>query len=278
MKTTHTDAFNKIMGQCKDKPKKEKPMKPTTLNPDHKLSESLSKCTIRGNVLSLPPVTDPLPHYTEMRKALINAGGVYKRSSFVFPSDVLPYLERITGGEKVNIKKEFQFFATPPHLAERLVEMADISSPDLMVLEPSAGQGAIVKALLAKEPGLIVHAYELMDINRSIVEKIKDCVVLGDDFLKRNVVHEPLFDRIVANPPFSKNQDIEHIMYMYKSLNKGGRIVTIASKHWQFSKNKKETEFRNWLEEIGAVWEDVEAGEFKESGTNIATCIIIIDK
>lgn len=275
----HTEAFNKIMEQsAPDKKKKTPAMKPTTLNPDHKLSESLSKCTIQGNTLFLPPIVDgALPDYAEIRKALLNAGAKYQRNAFVFPSDALPYVERITGGEKVNIKKEFQFFATPEPLAKRLVEMADINNPDLLVLEPSAGQGAIVKELLRKEPGLIVHAYELMDINRSVLEKIKDCVLLGNDFLNAGS-QATAFDRIVANPPFNKNQDIDHIQEMYKRLKKGGRIVTIASIHWKNSNNKKEVNFRYWLDEVNAVIEEVPAGEFKSSGTNVPTCIILIDK
>jgi phospholipid N-methyltransferase len=255
----------------------------------NELNESISNCKIAGNTVFLPdPKEYTMSNYQDVRKALLNAGAIYKRNSFIFPSDAQPYIDRITGGEKVNIKKEFQFFATPAKLAAKLVEMADINSPDLTVLEPSAGQGAIVKAILKHEPGLIVHCYELMDINRGVLKGIKDCVILGEDFLNSDNITKGAhtstnskdikFDRIIANPPFNKNQDIEHIKEMYRRLNKNGRLVTIASKHWQFATGKKETAFRNWIEEIGAITEDIDAGEFKESGTNISTCIILIDK
>ncbi len=52
----------------------------------------------------------------------------------------------------------------------------------------------------------------------------------------------------------------------------------MASNHWKNSSNKKETEFRSWLENVDAEIEEVESGIFKESGTNIATCIISISK
>lgn len=39
-----------------------------------------------------------------------------------------------------------------------------------------------------------------------------------------------------------------------------------------------EHDIREWLNKVNAVIEDIPAGEFKESGTNIATCLIIIDK
>jgi hypothetical protein len=65
---------------------------------------------------------------------------------------------------------------------------------------------------------------------------------------------------------------------MYEGLNKGGRIVTIASKHWQISNNKKETQFREWLEKVGALIEPIEPGRFKDSGTTVGANIIVIDK
>lgn len=37
----------------------------------------------------------------------------------------------------------------------------------------------------------------------------------------------PLYDLIVANPPFSKGQDMLHIMQMIKHLKPGGRIVSL---------------------------------------------------
>lgn len=65
---------------------------------------------------------------------------------------------------------------------------------------------------------------------------------------------------------------------MYLTLKKGGIMVSMASKHWTFSQNKKETYFRSWLERVGAEVDSVESGAFKESGTNIETVIIKIKK
>jgi hypothetical protein len=65
---------------------------------------------------------------------------------------------------------------------------------------------------------------------------------------------------------------------MYEVCKPNGRIVTIASKHWQIASNKKETEFKQWLDVVGAEVHDIEAGAFKESGTSISACIICIEK
>jgi len=242
-------------------------------------TEVLQACTISGTTVFLPPVQLERKLYQETAKYLELIGGKWNRgkAGFVFNEDPTELLGQIANGEKRNLKKEFQFFPTPAKLAAKLVDYADINSPDLMVLEPSAGQGAIVTALFNKEPGLCVHGFELMEINRTFLAKIKDFILLGEDFLKDRKFYQQ-FDRIVANPPFTKNQDIDHIIQMYLCCRKGGKIVSIAGKHWQHASEKKCQQFRDWLNEVNAEIIELEAGEFKESGTSIATCIIIIDK
>lgn len=248
----------------------------------NELQKSLSKCRIEGNTLFLPPIEDGmLPNYKDVRTALLNAGATYKRNTFVFPSSAQSYIDRLMGGERVNIKKEFQFFATPKSLAEKLVDYADIFIT-ASILEPSAGQGAIIEAIIEAHPRMSIHFCELMDENRKVLEQkfpssevtLHDC---GKDFLQIDKKHE--FARIIANPPFSKNQDIDHIRKMYEVLKPGGRIVTIASNHWKHSRNKKEVKFVEWLDEIGANYdEEIPAKTFQESGTTVSACIIIIDK
>lgn len=238
--------------------------------------EVLQNSTVDGNVVKLPEGQLDRKLYMEVAKSLELIGGKWKGGKvfgFVFPTDPTELLQQIAGGEKRNLKKEFQFFGTPDSLCEVLVDLADIKEEE-RVLEPSAGQGAIVKSILRKNR--IVWGYELMEVNQIFLNKIEGFRLLGDNFLTES--GETGYDKIVANPPFSKNQDIDHIYKMYDCLYDGGRIVTIASLHWETSSNKKETKFRNWLNEVGAKIQKVPSGTFKESGTMVETCIIIINK
>ena len=241
----------------------------------NQLSESLRKCKVEGNVLFLPPITEgPLTNYNEVRSALLKAGAKYKKNTFIFESEAQPIIERLIGGEKVNPKKEFQFFATPSELANRLVELADLCESDL-VLEPSAGKGAIVNAILERQIGKRVWGFELKPENQKELNQIPNFRLLGYDFLTEC---GNTFDKIIANPPFAKNQDIDHIRTMYSHLSDEGRIVSIASNHWRSSTNKKEVAFREWLEELNAEIIDLDGGTFKESGTMVSACIVIINK
>lgn len=275
----HTEKFNQLMAL--NKPIKKEKIVLTkiearkNMNP---LQESISKCSIAGNVVSLPPIHDGvLSNYKEVRDAFLKSGAKYKSNTFIFPNDAQPYIDRLMGGEKINLKKEFQFFSTPSDLAEEIVELAEIL-PAHKVCEPSAGEGAIVKAIVNKCPSLWIDVCELMEINQDILEKNPNTHFICPDFLQIPSTYYGYYDRIVANPPFNKNQDIDHVRQMYKCLKNKGRIVSVVSKHWQHSKNKKETAFRDWLDEIDARIIPVKKGRFKESGTMIETIILVINK
>lgn len=269
-----------------------------TFIPSSKLDYPLNLVALMqvdGNSLKIPQhFRFDKKQYQNVKTVMEKAGGTYSKNAFLFKENSLDVYLRIINGENYNLKKQFQFFATPPELAARLVELAGIQQGD-NVLEPSAGQGAIIKAIYEAfprqmegsndYPGVTVDYFELMELNRKMIEQNifatrnwhnrSSC--MGEDFLQSDST-KWTYKRIVANPPFNKNQDIDHIRQMYAHLKPGGRIVTIASNHWMYSGNKKEQEFKDWLGEIDAEIIDLPAGTFKESGTMIAACIIIIDK
>ncbi len=266
--------------------------------------EVLKQCTVEGMIVKLPPVQLDRKVYNDVAKALQGIGGKWKGgkvAGFVFPHDPTELLEQVQGGEKKNLKKEFQFFATPDELADMLVEMADIQEGHL-VLEPSAGQGAIIEAIYRAfprtmkgpndDPCVTVDYYELMPQNREILDKKFGGLIgepdttknnaqgrtsaMGNDFL---LAHEHIkYDRIVANPPFSKNQDIDHVRKMYSVLKEGGRMVSVMSPHWRFASDKKESEFRSWLDQLDANTYQLDKGTFKTSGTMVRSVVVMIDK
>ena len=237
----------------------------------------LQQCKIEGLVVKLPEGKLERKLYQDVAKALELIGGKWKGGKvlgFIFTTDPTDLLYEIANGEKRNLKKEFQFFATPEDLANRLVAYADLKSTD-RVLEPSAGQGAIIKAI-NNDCNSVPDCYELMEVNRIILNKSGLTFnLIGEDFLEHT---GKMYDKIIANPPFAKNQDIDHLKKMYLYLRDGGRLVCITSNSWVNGSQKKQVEFREWLEKVGAEVIDIEAGSFKESGTMVGGKIVIIDK
>lgn len=253
----------------------------------------LKQCTVSGKIVKLPDETLSRPLYEQVAKALKLIGGRWKGGKvmgFVFQEDPTELLKKVSEGEKINLKKEYQFFATPAETAREMVIDADILRCN-SICEPQAGQGSIVDEILrairitgSNYPKIYIS--ELMEINRMVLRKkyagLENVFFLEDinpeykDFLN---VKEMFFDRIIANPPFNKNQDIDHIRKMYELLTPGGRLVTLSSKHWMICENNKEKSFKDWLyNELEADINSIGAGTFAESGTQIETLKIIINK
>ena len=144
---------------------------------------------------------------------------------------------------------------------------------DEKILEPSAGTGAIIDAIHRSCPDIIVDCYELMPENKEILSKKDNIRILGDDFTKCDVAQ---YDKIIANPPFSKNQDIRHVRRMYECLNPGGVLAAITGPHWELGSESECKDFRQWLKDNGGFKYEIEAGAFKESGTGTKTIAGII--
>lgn len=241
--------------------------------------EILNQCTVNGNYVKLPDVQLDRKLYLEVAKALELIGGKWKGgkiAAFEFKADPTDLLESIKNGDKRNLKKEFQFFETPStvikEMFEHLPDLTRVSS----ILEPSAGQGAIIRAL-NEITDIVPDCYELMDINVQILNKSNlKFNLLGSDFLQHT---GKKYDLIVANPPFSNNQDIDHVMHMYNHLNDGGTLITIMSPSWTFGSQNKQVKFREFLDyDTTSHYVELPVGLFKESGTNIKTMLVVIEK
>jgi hypothetical protein len=167
------------------------------------------------------------------------------------------------------------YFPTPDDLAERIVKMADIG-PDMQVLEPSAGHGALVAAIRKAEPEAQVDAIEVNSDLRSDLRSAGIPVVAADVF---DPSFEPgsLYDRIVMNPPFEDGAACEHVIRAWEFLAAGGRLVAIVPESVQYRQDKKHTAFRDWLSERGFTVEDTERMGFGRAGA-IKTRVLVGEK
>lgn len=235
-----------------------------------------------NNIVKLPQVQLDRKVYEEVAKKLQGIGGSWKGgkiAGFVFPHDPTERIAQLKGGEVVNLKKDFQFFETPETLANQLVKLANVSDGD-RVLEPSAGRGAIIQAIRRKSADCHISAVELMPENAAFLKgkKLAWSIVFDEgDFLEWDEGARQ-FDKIIANPPFSKNQDIDHVLKMWEHLAVGGRLVSVMSSHWQLSENRKERDFRNWIDEVGAEIFELKPGTFSDSGTKVSSVILFANK
>ena len=243
-----------------------------------KAEEILKRCTLENNVLKLPCEKFNKKSYADAKKWIEEAGGNWtggKIQGFTFPFNASRVFAILKEGRRCNIYQEFQFFETPEDVADWLVMIAGGIHESDTVLEPSAGRGALVNAIRRSCPSITVDCFELMPENTEILQKIPGVRILGADFTQSRPGQ---YTKIIANPPFSKNQDIDHLRKMYDLLQEGGTLAAITSTHWEISEEKKCKEFRDWLEEVGGMKYEIEEGVFKESGTQIKTLAVVIKK
>jgi len=226
---------------------------------------------IEGNVFFLPSGQLDRKLYESVNKVLTNAGGKWDRKSrgHVFPSNPSEKLGlAISSGVSVNEKQLYQEYFTPTELAARLVGMADVKGHE--VLEPSAGDGRLADACKASG-AKSVTCVELQEKNIDFLEE-KGYEPYMADFLTVTPLGIGRYNRIVMNPPFTKGQDVKHVLHAMKFLKPGGILVAIVAG----GKNVPDE-----LSDLGGCkisTEPVEDGAFKREGTGVKTMIVKIEK
>lgn len=231
------------------------------------VADILSRSTITGNNLHLPPERLEPKLYQAVNKAIVAAGGKWKGgkiSAHVFESDPRQRLGlMLETGVAIDHKKLRQAFYTPASLAEKVARMADVKGH--WVLEPSAGGGALVEACAnAGAAGV-----KCIEIDPDAAEQLRQdglTGVLTADFLTVEPVKK--YPRIVMNPPFTKDQDIKHVSHALRFLAPGGVLVAIMAD--SPNRPKFAAMLKGYRHEIEAV----PAGAFKASGTSVRTMIV----
>lgn len=236
----------------------------------------IASCEIHDNILLLPPVQLNRTDYLAVNKVLEALGGKWNRKAggHTFDYDPSEKIEDIIlTGEYTDAKKDYQFFPTPPKLAEYLCDLTEIDETTT-VLEPSCGKGNIADAAWKRNPARLLGIELNDDLKPLLIDKPYE-VLIGQDFLSYS---EETWDRIVMNPPFSKCQDRTHILKAYERLTPGGILVSVASSSILWRTDNRSEVFRDFLSGVHATIEELDEGAFKESGTMVRTCIVKIRK
>ncbi len=233
----------------------------------------LSTCATQGNQLQITRQLDR-KLYERVNEVLEAAGGKWNRKAkaHIFEGDVEGIIDGILLTGEIDKPKDFGFFPTPKNIVQQLIELADIR-PGMIVLEPSAGTGNI-----AEEVAKIttVHCVELLRTNtdKLFESHLYECIA-QIDFLKMSPAGQK-YDRIVMNPPFEKQADIDHVRHADKFLKPSGRLVSVMSAGILFRENKKTVELRQCVNARSGRFIRLPEGAFKESGTMINTCIVVL--
>ena len=196
----------------------------------------LANCVVDGNLIMLPPKQLDRKTYQAVNTVLDLMGGKWNRTkkAHVFAEPPIDLMDTVLlTGEITDTKKLFQQFFTPGPVADQVIEAAGIRLLD-HVLEPNGGKGALISALRRycnrngldwKEVGCNTVTVELDPRLCTGLEATYEYIhVRQMDFLDCTMDNLGYFDRILMNPPFTRGQDVKHILHATKFIDpvKGG--------------------------------------------------------
>lgn len=118
------------------------------------------------------------------------------------------------------VRREADFYATPVEAVYSFLDSYDGIRPEDSILEPSAGNGNIIKALRSRGYENYISAVELREEEAVHLVGLADHIYIGD-FLDGNTVGQ--FDVIIGNPPYSMAQ--EFIDKALSLLAPGGKLI-----------------------------------------------------
>jgi hypothetical protein len=199
---------------------------------------------------------------------------------------------------KTTLAKHYGFYPTPDEASKTIIDMAGLyrekGMPALRILEPSAGTGNLARRCvrgygeghesvsyharerIASEPNLV----DCVEVQANLASDLKAegiyRKVYAQDFLTLQPVG--LYDRVVMNPPFDRERDIDHVMHALNFLADDGVLIAIMSAGTEFRETRKATAFRALMKKMNAHWRDLPAGSFSSVGTNCNTIVLKVSK
>lgn len=180
-----------------------------------------------------------------------------------FYGEVLPDAEEegVKPSTSTAVAKDLQYYATPEPVINRMFDFGYVRKDDY-VLEPSCGDGRILDAIRdmgARSLGIEYHG------DRLLASRNKGHKVLLANFLEQPP--EPIFDKVMMNPPFYGKHYVKHVEHALKFLKPGGVLVSVLPASARYDHKILEGD-----------WVDLPVASFSDSGTNIPTVLLKIRK
>ncbi len=183
------------------------------------------------------------------------------------------------------------FVRTPAVLADELVSgHRDMGSfaPGARILEPSAGDGALVRAILEDDRDVMVVAVEPNGERADALDLLsaehpgRVSVVRSrfEDYV--DTYTGAPFDGVIMNPPFGDSQRadvwIDHVRAAWELMTPGGVLVSIVPPSYAYRADRRHREFREWATGHGATFRRIPGQPFAESGTGTGAGVLTLPR
>ena len=177
--------------------------------------------------------------------------------------------------------KDLSFYPTPSAVVERAIRDIHVNEKT-RALEPSAGEGNMVRHLLAQ--GARVDAVEIHPDRAATLARMHHprLSVLEANFL--TLPASPIYDLVLMNPPFYGVHWMEHVVHAWGFVKPRGVLVAVLPITAELGESAKHETFREWVKrETGSrgwrnPFTDLPAESFAASGTKINTVLLTMHK
>ncbi|WP_432983136.1 class I SAM-dependent methyltransferase [Dactylosporangium sp. CA-233914] len=197
------------------------------------------------------------------------------------------------GGTPTPDRSSEGYVRTPQDLAD---ELCNVPYTDLRflpagarVLEPSAGDGALVAAILRANPRVRVVAIEPNPVRAAVCaadhpgpdSPVELHQSTFEQYAATAATQHTLFDAIVMNPPFalpdSPNLWFEHLRQAWHLLRRGGWLVAVVPASLAYRGDTLHRDARLFIDHHGS-HEPLPADAFAESGSDFACRVVRLTK
>ncbi|WP_157978917.1 class I SAM-dependent methyltransferase [Nocardia aurea] len=220
--------------------------------------------------------------YKKVNRIIEAMGGRWSRRerAHVFPDDdpaEIIAAARASGKIPNTDRKVLEaFFATPEGLARHVTSggHSDIAGLDAgaHVLEPSAGDGALVRAILEANPDVHVTAVEPDHERAAAIGRDPRVTVVVSSFEQFAATASRQFAVVVMNPPFAlpgrPTAWMDHLDAAWDLLIDGGQLLAIAPGNYTFRTDRKYRAMRELITAHGD-YEELPSNAFATSGTQV---------
>jgi predicted RNA methylase len=228
---------------------------------------------------SIATITESIDRvqYLRVNKTLEALGGKWNRKAkgHVFEGDARARIDHAIVVGTVEADQDLGHFPTPAPLARRLVDIADVHD-GMIALEPSAGTGRIVDALLVVGAGVTAIEHH-QGRATALAGAYPGVRVIRADFMTWAPPTDWGYARVVMNPPFCKvgeGDGMDHTHRAFGHLHGGGVLVSVLPASVKFRKDRRYAEFRAFVADAGGEIDDLPEDSFKESGTSVRTVVV----
>lgn len=235
--------------------------------------------------------------YLKVSATLLALGGKWSKGAkaHTFDDAIADRIEQALVRGEVTTAQDVGFFPTPEKLAKRMAKfVVPKTNSDVRVLEPSAGQGALIEAVLQR--GASVTALEWDQkrrhglANRFAGDRVIVLHTFPPTSLSDFMAFTPVmkFAAIIANPPFckvGKGDHIDHLLHMLDLLDPdgpnggglpGSRLACVMPASLLFREDRRYREARVAISTWQGRIEPIPRASFVASGTGVNTCVVLI--